>query len=319
MDDVVIAAEGLTRAFGATLSVDRLSLEVRRGEVFGLLGHNGAGKTTTVRLLNGVLEPTSGAARVLGLAPARDGPALRRRTGVLTETPAVDERLTGRENLALFAELFGVERPRVKARVEEALSTFGLLPRADTRVLGWSKGMRQGLALARTILHSPELFFLDEPTSGLDPVATRGVADLIERLCRGEGKTVFLCTHNLDEAQRLCDRVGVMRRGKLVAAGTPAELGRRLSARVTVDVETDAASAEAMRAAIASQSGASAEAHLADGRATFAVHGLERAAVPGLVAAAVAAGVRLHRVAPREPTLEDVYFSLYGVVDAEPA
>jgi ABC-2 type transport system ATP-binding protein len=163
--------DGLTRHFGEVVAVNRLTLEVQPGEVFGFLGHNGAGKTTTVRLLNGVLAPTSGTARVLGLAPVEQGPALRRRTGVLTETPSLDERLTGRENLKIFAALYGVPQREIAARVTDLLEVFDLADRGDEKAGDYSKGMKQRLALARALIHGPELLFLDEPTSGLDPVA----------------------------------------------------------------------------------------------------------------------------------------------------
>jgi ABC-2 type transport system ATP-binding protein len=177
----VIAINQLTRCFKETMAVNRLSLEVHAGEIFGFLGHNGAGKTTTVRLLNGVIEPTSGDMRVLGLDPQVDGPALRARTGVLTETPSMDERLTAWDNLSIYADLYSVPRAEVCRRINELLAEFDLADRAKERVGGYSKGMKQRLALARALLHRPELLFLDEATSGLDPIAAHHVNDLIER------------------------------------------------------------------------------------------------------------------------------------------
>jgi ABC-2 type transport system ATP-binding protein len=207
MADPIIVTHGLTRRFADTLAVDDLTLDVYPGEVFGFLGHNGAGKTTTVRLLNGVLTPSAGQARILGLDPMADGPALRRQTGVLTETPSLDERLTARVNLSLYADLYGVPKAEVKHRVDALLAAFDLTERADDKVGEYSKGMRQRLALARTVVHEPTLLFLDEPTAALDPVAARQVHEMILRTAR-EGRTVFINTHNLVEAQRLCDRVG---------------------------------------------------------------------------------------------------------------
>src|SRR5512136_3226788 len=159
MDKPIITITQLTRRFKETTAVDHLTLEVRAGEVFGFLGHNGAGKTTTVRLLNGVLAPTSGTARVLGLAPMEQGPALRRRTGVLTETPSLDERLTGRENLEIYAALYGIPRREIAARVKELMEVFQLDGRADEKASDYSKGMKQRLALARALIHCPELLF----------------------------------------------------------------------------------------------------------------------------------------------------------------
>jgi ABC-2 type transport system ATP-binding protein len=234
----VILTEGLTRRFDDITAVDDLNLEIYPGEVLGFLGHNGAGKTTTVRLLNGVLTPTSGKAQVLGLDPSVDGAELRQRTGVLTETPSVDERLTGYENLAIFAALFNVPSAAVESRVAELLEIFQLTDRAGDRVSEYSKGMKQKLALARAIIHQPELLFLDEPTSGLDPVITRQVHSLIRDLSRDGKHTVFLCTHNLEEAQRLCDRVAVLENGRMVALGSPSELARELWKGMRLEVET---------------------------------------------------------------------------------
>ncbi len=162
MNKSVITINQLTRVFKQTVAVDKLSLEVHAGEIFGFLGHNGAGKTTTVRLLNGVIEPTSGSIRVLDLDPQVDGPALRARTGVLTETPSMDERLTAWDNLSIYAELYGVPRTDVSTRIKDLLTEFDLADRAQEKVRGYSKGMKQRLALARALLHKPELLFLDE-------------------------------------------------------------------------------------------------------------------------------------------------------------
>ena len=235
----IIQISSLSRSFGEKLAVDDLTLDVHAGEIFGFLGHNGAGKTTTVRLLNGVLEPTAGHARVLGLDPQKEGPALRAQTGVLTETPSLDERLTARENLSFYAELYNVPRASVLSRVDSLLTEFELAERANEKVGGYSKGMKQRLALARALLHKPQVLFLDEPTAALDPVATRHVHVLVETLARREGCTVFICTHNLVEAQRLCDRVAVMEQGRLVALGTPSELTRQYVKRLDVVLEVD--------------------------------------------------------------------------------
>jgi ABC-2 type transport system ATP-binding protein len=195
----VIQISSLSRRFGEKLAVDDLTLDIHAGEIFGFLGHNGAGKTTTVRLLNGVLEPTAGHAQVLGLDPQNEGPALRAQTGVLTETPSLDERLTARENLSFYAELYNVPGASVLSRVDFLLTEFELAEQANEKVGGYSKGMKQRLALARALLHNPQVLFLDEPTAALDPVATRHVHALVEGLARREGCTVFICTHNLVE------------------------------------------------------------------------------------------------------------------------
>jgi ABC-2 type transport system ATP-binding protein len=305
----VIVADGLTRRFGEVVAVDHLNLEVRAGEIFGFLGHNGAGKTTSVRLFNGILAPSDGQARVLGLRPVVDGPALRRRTGVLTETPSLDERLTGRQNLAIYADLYNVPEARVDSRVEELLDSFELADRADQKVGGYSKGMKQRLALARALLHQPELLFLDEPTSGLDPVAARHVHDLVLRLSHEEKHTVFLCTHNLIEAQNLCDRVAVLEHGRLVALGTPHELARQLGRSQRLEIEVAPEGLPAALNIVQARFGLSEPAPK-DGIMT--ITGVGREVIPGLVAALVGAGVQIYRVTPQEPSLEDVYFALHG-------
>jgi ABC-2 type transport system ATP-binding protein len=309
MGEPVIRAQALGRRFGDVRAVEDLSLEVPPGAIFGVLGHNGAGKTTTVRLLNGVLSPTAGQARVLGLDPTVDGPALRRRTGVLTETPSLDERLTGRDILRIFADVYGVPRAQVAGRVDELLTLFELADAADTRVGGYSKGMRQRMALARTLLHDPEVLFLDEPTSGLDPVAARQVNDLVARLSRERGHTVFLCTHNLVEAQRLCDQVAVLEHGRLIALGTPAELARQYGRAAGIEIEVDPGQSAAAAAVLRGLPGLRGE--VGEG-GVLRVTGVPREGIPDMLAALVAGQIKVYRVTPREPTLEDVYFALHA-------
>ncbi len=305
----IISVKGLTRRFGEVVAVERLSMEVQAGEVFGLLGHNGAGKTTTVRLLNGVLAPSDGTARVLGLDPMVDGPTLRRSTGILTETPSIDERLTGRENLQIYADLYSVPRDKVSQRVEELLEAFELADRADHAAGSYSKGMKQRLALARALLHRPQLLFLDEPTAGLDPVAARRVHRMITRLSRQERRTVVLCSHNLSEAQKLCDRVAVLEHGHLVALGTTAELADQVGRHQRLEVEVAPGSVSSALKVLDSSPGVAIASREGG---TLRLVGAERETIPALVAALVAAGVRIYQVTPEDPSLADVYFALLG-------
>jgi ABC-2 type transport system ATP-binding protein len=303
----VIEMRELSREFGHVKALNGFSCDVHEGEVFGLLGPNGAGKTTTVRLLNGVLAPTSGQARVLGFDPVTQGTDLRRRTGVLTETPSLYERLTARDNLTIFGKLYGVKEPKLTARVNELLDLFGLAERADDRAGGFSKGMKQRLALARALLHEPELLFLDEPTAGLDPEAARHVMQLIAQLSRQKGRTVLLCTHNLDEAQRLCDRVAVMNKGALLAAGTLADLARTLWREAWVDVT--------LREPLTNQqiTAVRAQREVSDVQVegeTLAVKVVSDDSVPMLIITLAGLGAQMMRVNPRQHTLEEVYFEL---------
>lgn len=311
MSAPVIQISSLSRRFGEKNAVDRLTLEVQAGEIFGFLGHNGAGKTTTVRLLNGVLEPSSGQACVLGLDPQIDGPAVRAQTGVLTETPSLDERLTARDNLSIYADLYNVPRADVPKRVNFLLTEFELADRADEKVGGYSKGMKQRLALARALLHKPEVLFLDEPTAALDPVAARHVHALVENLTRQEGCTVFLCTHNLVEAQKLCDRLAVMEHGRLVALGTPSELTRQYVKRLDVDLEVDPVQ---MDWAVKILQGLHQLVIRPPKREkellTMTLAGRE--SIPELLSILIEMGLRVYRLAPREANLEEVYFALNG-------
>jgi len=311
MSAPVIEISSLSRRFGETNAVDQLTLDVHAGEIFGFLGHNGAGKTTTVRLLNGVLEPTAGNAKVLGLDPLTEGPAVRAQTGVLTETPSLDERLTARDNLSFYADLYNVSRADIPGRVNFLLTEFELAERADEKVGGYSKGMKQRLALARALLHKPEVLFLDEPTAALDPVAARHVHTLVENLARREGCTVFLCTHNLVEAQKLCDRVAVMEHGRLVALGTPSELTRQYVKRLDVDLEVDpsqiALALQILQGLPELVMGAPKQ---EKDILTLTLAGRE--AIPELLSILVKNGLRVYRLAPQEANLEQVYFALNG-------
>jgi ABC-2 type transport system ATP-binding protein len=216
----VIETQGLSRRFGAFVAVEDVTLSVRAGEVFGFLGPNGAGKTTVMRILCGLIAPSSGSARVVGCDVRKDGATIRRRVGLLTESPGLYRKLSAEDNLRYFAKLYGVPDPAPAIR--QHLTALGLYERRHDPVGSFSKGMTQKVAIARALLHDPELVFLDEPSSGLDPEAVRLVHDFILAL-KERGKTVFLCTHHLDEAERLCDRVAVFKR-KLIAVDTPERL-----------------------------------------------------------------------------------------------
>lgn len=226
-NDFAIRADGLTRDFGAVRALDSLTLDVPKGVVFGFLGPNGAGKTTAIRAFLGLIDPTAGRAEVLGFDTKRDGTAIRTRCGALLEHPGLYERLSAADNLEFYARAWHTPRRERRERIRELLTRFGLWDRRDDMVGTWSRGMKQKLAVARAVLHRPELVFLDEPTSGLDPVSTVGLREDLSALAAQEGVTVFLTTHNLAEAERLCSQVGVIRGGRLLAVGSPESLRAR--------------------------------------------------------------------------------------------
>jgi ABC-2 type transport system ATP-binding protein len=211
-------------------AVDGLTLDIDEGEVFGFLGPNGAGKTTTVRMLACLIAPTHGSASIAGYEVGRDDTEIRRRVGILTESPGMYERLSAEKNLSIYANLYDV--PDVDRAVGKYLTMLGLWDRRFDAVGSFSKGMRQKLAVARALLHEPKVLFLDEPTTGLDPEAAKLVRDFIEEL-KAEGRTIFLTTHNLDEADRLCDKVGFFKQ-KLLAVDSPLALRERLFGRKSV-------------------------------------------------------------------------------------
>jgi len=219
-----ISTLNLSRNFGNVRAVDNLSLEVPRGIVFGFLGANGSGKTTTIRLLLGLLEPTSGRAEVLGFDTRSHSDKIRQRTGALLEHPGLYERLSAADNLEFYGRVWRLPPAKRRSRIKELLSNMGLWHRRHETVGGWSRGMKQKLAVARAMLHCPPLIFLDEPTTGLDPLAAAALRDQLQETVAREGVTVFLTTHNLVEAEKLCQQIGVIRQGKLLAVGHPDDL-----------------------------------------------------------------------------------------------
>ncbi len=234
LGDAAIRTAGLSRHFGSVRAVDDITIEVATGTIYGFLGPNGAGKTTTIRLLLGLLEPTAGEASVLGSDVRTSAQAIRERAGVLLESDGLYTRLTALQNLDYAGRIARLAADERRQRIRDLLTTMGLWERKDGRVADFSKGMRQKLALARAFLHRPRLLFLDEPTSGLDPPSAVALRQQLVRLARDEGVTVFLTTHNLLEAEKVCDQVAVIRRGRLLAEGNPDEIHGSRSTRVLI-------------------------------------------------------------------------------------
>lgn len=299
----MLKASALTRRFGARVAVDGVSFEIVRGEILALLGPNGAGKTTTLRMLAGLIAPTSGVVRVGDEPLTTDSaPRLRARIGFLTEAPGLWDRLTIRQNLEVYARLHGLGA--ADTAVDTALDLFDIRARAAQKAAQLSKGLKQRVALARTLLHRPDIVLLDEPTSGLDPESAREVRDLVLRL-RDEGRAVLLSTHNLDEVERVATRVAVLRT-TLLAVDTPAALRARLfrpSVRITL------ASAAERFVPLLLEAGTSEV--TADGF-TLTVVAAPPADLntPAMVTRLVGAGAAIESVTPDQPSLEDVYLRL---------
>ena len=298
----MIEVKGLTRQFDSRIAVEDLSLEVGQGEIFGLLGPNGAGKTTTLRMLAGLISPSSGEATVAGVPLVRERMNdVRAKVGFLTEAPGLWDRLTVRLNLLVYARLYGVDDPA--RAVSEALGMFDLEDRADSLAAQLSKGMKQKVAIARALLHSPPVLLLDEPTSGLDPQTARLVRELVLAL-RDKGHTIIISTHNLDEAERVSSRIGVLQR-RLIALDTPDALRRRLFGQ-RVRVRLAGGTRDHAEAAV--RAGAHDLQVLEDGF-SLAMDDVDRD-TPAIIRALVEAGAEVLAVIPAQAPLEDVYLAL---------
>jgi lipooligosaccharide transport system ATP-binding protein len=231
----LIQARGLVKRFGELCAVDAIDFDLQRGEAFGFLGPNGAGKTSTMRMIGCVSPVTDGTLRVFGLDPDRDGVEIRGRLGVVPQEDSLDLELTVRENIIVYGRYFGLPRSVLKKRTDELLAFVELTERANDRVEPLSGGMKRRLTIARSLVNEPEVILLDEPTTGLDPQARHVVWDRLYRL-KKQGVTLLLTTHYMDEAEQLCDRLVVMDKGKIVAAGSPRELIKRYSTREVVEL-----------------------------------------------------------------------------------
>ena len=298
--DVLLAIDHLTKRFGRRTAVDRLSLEVCRGDVFGFLGPNGAGKSTTMRMILGLVHPTAGAVRIAGLDAARDRRAALARVGAVVEAPGFYSHLSGLENLRIFAALGGGASP---ARMDEVLEVVGLRGRERDPVAVYSHGMRQRLAIAQALLPMPDLVLLDEPGDGLDPKGSREIRHLIRRLADERRLTIFLSSHFLHEVEQLCNRVAILDRGKLLYQGSVAGLvTNETHLRVGVDRVAEA------RAFLSEVEGVSVLLEDADAL-TLRLSGIAPALVNERL---VARGFRVHQLAMVRETLETVFLRLTG-------
>jgi ABC-2 type transport system ATP-binding protein len=304
----VIVTDRLTRRFGSTVAVDELTLEVADGEIFGLLGPNGAGKTTTVRMLAGLIGVSSGRAYVAGLDVTDPSQAreVRRKVGVLPEEPGLYGDLTAIRILDFFGRLYGMSNSARSDRAEVLLTRLGLWERRDDPASSLSKGLKQRLALARALVHDPQIVLLDEPTANLDPEAAAVVRDVLLEL-KAAGRTIVVNTHRLEEAERVCDRVGILRT-RLLRVGTPRELRTAMTQSRTLVIEleavrdTDLAVLRDMGVDEPVVEGNRIELALAPGSATSA----------DLVSALVAGGARVSAVSAADESLEDAYLTILG-------
>jgi ABC-type multidrug transport system ATPase subunit len=301
MNELVVQTDGLTKRYGDRLAVDSVSMTVRRGEVYGFLGPNGAGKTTTLRMMLGLIRPTAGTARVLGLPAGRS--EVTERVGALIEGPGFFPYLSGRDNLRVLARARGLD----ETVIEGALQRVDLTDRGDDRYKRYSLGMKQRLGVAAALMGDPELVVLDEPTNGLDPAGMQDMRALVVSLARG-GQTVLLSSHLLAEVQEICDRVGVINGGKLLRESTVAELrgGSSLKVRATPE---DRALAVAMK--LAGDEGVRREGH-------DLFLDLPADAAPDLARELVAADVDVHELTVSERTLEEVFFEMTSNLSTDP-
>ena len=306
LPDRVLRVSGLVKRYGAVVAVDGLDLEVLAGECFGLLGPNGAGKTTTVEILEGLLEPSAGSVEILGRRWSTDERWLRERLGVSLQQTVLPDKLTVRETVTLFRSFYEAGRG-----VEEVIDLVALGEKADARYEALSGGQRQRLAVACALVGAPKILFLDEPTTGLDPQSRRMLWDVGLDFKRGGG-SVVLTTHYMDEAERLCDRVGVVDRGKLIALGTPDELIDSLGGRQIVEATTSLGDAEAEGLpAVLEGLGGVHSARVLGERVVLAVDALHLA-LPGVIEEVRRRGGELTSLSTHRATLEDVFVTLTG-------
>ncbi|MGW5160081.1 ATP-binding cassette domain-containing protein [Nonomuraea wenchangensis] len=309
MTDAIMAT-GLVKSYGDVTALDGLDLAVPEGTVFGLLGPNGAGKTTTVRILTTLLRPDAGRATVAGLDVVRDATRLRARIGASGQYAAVDDHLTGAENLEMVGRLYHLGARRSRERARELLARFDLTGAADRPVRGWSGGMRRRLDLAGALVANPPVLFLDEPTTGLDPRARAGLWDVIAELV-AEGTTVLLTTQYMEEADRLADRIAVVDQGRVIARGTADELKDQIGGdRVELSV-TGRADLEAATLALAPLAVEDIQVDAAALRMTVPVTG-GAAALTEALGRLAAQRIAVRDAGLRRPTLDDVFLTLTG-------
>nr|MDO8083561.1 ABC transporter ATP-binding protein [Candidatus Sigynarchaeum springense] len=309
----VIEIKDLVKIFSSkkhnVVALNEINLKIARGTIFSFLGPNGAGKTTTVRLLSCLLKPTAGEAYVFGNNVLDDPVGIRSRIGVLTENHGMYERMTVRENLEFFSSFYGIDTAVISSRIHELLAAFNLTDRADDKVGTLSKGLKQRAALIKTLVHDPELVFLDEPTAGLDPKASVEFRDYIQLLGKQYHKTIFMCTHNLVEAQKLSDLVAIIDKGSIKKIGPPAELEKQLFESVTFKVVSAKPMSQDIALSIGDNEGVKASLS-GPSELTVFLSKPEEEIMPRIVKKLVQLDVPVVQVAKQSHSLEDVYLAL---------
>ncbi|MFH1178870.1 MAG: ABC transporter ATP-binding protein [Candidatus Bathyarchaeota archaeon] len=304
-----IEAFDLVKSFNGLTAVENLSFNVEEGEIFGLLGPNGAGKTTTIRMLSALISPTSGRAIIGGYDVHDDALKVREIIGILTESPSLYGRLTAMENMEFFAKAYGVtDKATRDAKIHELLDFFQLWDRRGDPVGQYSKGMKQKLAIARALIHSPEILYLDEPTSGLDPKSSKDIRDLMEELTKNERQTILLCTHRLEDAEKLCDRVMIINKGRPITISSPRDLRKRFSSGQEVQIGVTLLDDGLVEMVRSLPNVVNLTANHAENSLSVSL-GNEQD-TPSLVKALVEHGVGVRYVKPLETSLEEAYLEL---------
>ncbi len=305
---LAIEVRNLTKKFNGFTAVDNISFKVKKGELFGLLGPNGAGKTTTINMLSTLLNPTSGYARVAGYDILKERDGVRRSIGIVFQEPALDNKLTGRENLEFHAMMYGMNKEERKRRINEVLKLVELSDKADVLVENYSGGMKRRLEIARGLIHKPKVLFLDEPTLGLDAQTRRHIWNYIKKLNKESNITIILTTHYMEEADYLCDRVAIIDYGKIIAMDTPKNLKDRLGGDV-ITFEIGERTDEFMDVIGKLRFVKSVKKH--DGKLTVTVERGEKR-IPELISMAQKKGVNVKSVSLHKPSLEDVFLYFTG-------
>jgi len=305
----MIDAKNLTKYYGEFLAVDHINFEIKEGEIFGFLGPNGAGKTTTIRMLAAIFPPSEGSATIAGYDIIDDAMSVRANVGILSENPSLYERLSARANLEFFAKLYDVPKDQINTRINFLGDLFDLKTRLDERVGTYSKGMKQKLAIARALIHDPKILFLDEPTSALSPEAAKSIRDLLIDLAKDRSRTVCICTHNLFDAERLCDRVAIIREGKILTIGSPGEISNNYSGPPTIQI-TFAKLTEKLVSTISKSEGVlSVEKHLVKNEVSIKLEDHIKY-TPKLIADLVSNNAEILEVKPIYASLEEAYLKL---------